>query len=76
MDHLEVVKLMEQSGGKVWEEGNVSAACTATAAQGHISSSGVYLGCFGQLVARASKGAAVGWVGSLAACFHQQLPCS
>lgn len=25
MDHLEVVKLMEQSGGKVWEEGQVRA---------------------------------------------------
>lgn len=24
MDHLEVVKLMEQSGGKVWEDGHVS----------------------------------------------------
>jgi hypothetical protein len=24
MDHLEVVKLMQQSGGKVWEDGQVS----------------------------------------------------
>jgi hypothetical protein len=23
MDHLEVVRMMEQSGGKVWEEGKV-----------------------------------------------------
>ena len=31
MDHLEVVKLMEQSGGKVWEEGRVSHRHTAVA---------------------------------------------
>jgi hypothetical protein len=24
MDHLEVVRMMEQAGGKVWEEGKVS----------------------------------------------------
>lgn len=32
MDHLEVVKLMEQSGGKVWEDGNVSGERPAAAA--------------------------------------------
>jgi len=29
MDHLEVVKLMEQSGGKVWEDGHVSTRWSA-----------------------------------------------
>jgi hypothetical protein len=33
MDHLEVVKLMEGKGGKVWEDGQVRAAAVAAAAQ-------------------------------------------
>jgi hypothetical protein len=39
MDHLEVVRLMEQSGGKVWEDGNVSVGRGEGAQQQHTSSS-------------------------------------
>jgi hypothetical protein len=33
MDHLEVVKLMEGKGGKVWEDGQVRGAAAAAAAE-------------------------------------------
>jgi hypothetical protein len=56
MDHLEVVKLMEQSGGKVWEEGNVSAPSRAQQYR-HTPAAAFYeqhhLGVY-RLVARAS----------------------
>jgi ABC-type microcin C transport system duplicated ATPase subunit YejF len=44
MDHLEVVKLMEQSGGKVWEEGHVS-AIFAQPQHRYTSAAGLVLWC-------------------------------